>query len=122
MNLGHLSAQLLAGVLQVFTREQHRLTDIYTRARSDITRAGFCRRRKGKQPLIHSPPFNLRTSSRKRSSLSSNRMSRKTWIPFASIKMRGFRVGLEGQSSVVYLECSDVRGEIDQNAFAAWCI
>jgi hypothetical protein len=63
------------------------------------------------------------TRHQQRSSLSSNRISsRKTWMLFASIKMRGFRVGLEGQSSVVYLECRDVRGGIDQNGIGTWHI
>ena len=48
--------------------------------------------------------------------------SQNRWMLFASMKMRGFRVGLEGQTSIVYLECKDVRGGIDQDAIGTWHI
>jgi hypothetical protein len=34
--------------------------------------------------------------------------------------MRGFRIGLEGLSSTLYLECRDIRGEIEQDVDRIW--
>ena len=63
------------------------------------------------------------TRHQQRSPESSNRIpSQNRWMLFTSMKMRGFRVGLEGQTSVVYLECKDVRGRIDQDAIGTWHI
>ncbi|KAF8893814.1 hypothetical protein BD779DRAFT_1669348 [Infundibulicybe gibba] len=36
------------------------------------------------------------------------------------MKIRGFRVGLEGLSSTLYLECRDVRGSINNTSGRAW--
>jgi hypothetical protein len=37
-----------------------------------------------------------------------------------SLKMRGFRIGLEGHSSTIYLECRDIRGGIDPDTDRVW--
>ncbi|KAK0226200.1 hypothetical protein IW262DRAFT_1457427 [Armillaria fumosa] len=37
-----------------------------------------------------------------------------------SVKMNGFRIGLEGLSSTVYLECKDINGGLDDMSGRAW--
>ncbi|KAK0484381.1 hypothetical protein EDD18DRAFT_1361385 [Armillaria luteobubalina] len=37
-----------------------------------------------------------------------------------SVKMNGFRIGLEGLSSTVYLECKDINGGLDAMSGRAW--
>ncbi|KAK0195692.1 hypothetical protein F5146DRAFT_1101121 [Armillaria mellea] len=37
-----------------------------------------------------------------------------------SVKMNGFRIGLEGLSSIVYLECQDINGGLDDMSGRAW--
>ena len=51
---------------------------------------------------------------------SSPSLTRQPWKFGGSLKMRGFRIGLEGLSSTLYLECTDIRGEIDPDANRIW--
>ncbi|KAI0958666.1 hypothetical protein AcV7_004416 [Taiwanofungus camphoratus] len=39
-----------------------------------------------------------------------------------SLRMRGFRIGLEGLSSTVFLECDDISGGIENNSDLSWQI
>lgn len=44
------------------------------------------------------------------------------WVFSGFLKMRGFRLGLEGVSSTVYLECEDINGGIQNKTDWAWHI
>jgi hypothetical protein len=46
--------------------------------------------------------------------------SRRSWKYTGLLNMKGFRVGLEGPSSTVYLECEDIGGGADNNAGHTW--
>ncbi|KAJ7096249.1 hypothetical protein C8R44DRAFT_371827 [Mycena epipterygia] len=44
------------------------------------------------------------------------------WKYAGFLKMRGFRIGLEGLSSTLYLECFDISGSIDNSARRMWSL
>lgn len=59
----------------------------------------------------------------KRNTSSPKKVARKQGNKFkyrGFLKIRGFRVGLEGLSSIVYLECQDIGGGVNNAAGLAW--
>ncbi|KAJ7783252.1 hypothetical protein B0H16DRAFT_1877649 [Mycena metata] len=44
------------------------------------------------------------------------------WKHVGVLKMRGFRIGLEGPSSILYLECSNIIGSVDNLTRRTWSV
>lgn len=63
----------------------------------------------------------MQKTRRKRTPAEKPRLKRQMALKYGGyVKMRGFRIGLEGLSSTVYLECQDINGGISNTKEWAW--
>ena len=56
-------------------------------------------------------------------SQASGAVKSRTGLPYAvSFKVQGFRIGLEGHASTLFLECEDIHGEMSEEVQSKWHI